>query len=80
MNVINFDRHANMSQELRTEILKLTTDVMMEDGSHSLINRLYGLFDGYFYTDILTKAEGLSSETVNRLTKVVDIVKTYPAL
>jgi hypothetical protein len=53
---------------------------MVEDGSQSLINSLYGLFDGYFYTDILQNTEGLSPETIARINKVVDVVKTYPAI
>lgn len=80
MNITRFDRQANMNEATRTEILKLTTVVLLEDGSNSLINCLYGMFDGFLYNDILSKTEGLSSETVNRITKVVDVVKSYPAL
>ena len=80
MDIIRFDRHSNMNETTTSEILKLTTEVMVEDGSQSLINSLYGLFDGYFYTDILQNTEGLSSETIARINKVVDVVKTYPAI
>ena len=80
MDIIRFDRHSNMNETTTSEILKLTTEVMVEDGSQSLINSLYGLFDGYFYTDILQNTEGLSPETIDRINKVVDVVKTYPAI
>jgi hypothetical protein len=80
MDIIRFDRHSNMNETTTSEILKLTTEVMVEDGSQSLINSLYGLFDGYFYTDILQNTEGLSPETIARINKVVDVVKTYPAI
>jgi hypothetical protein len=52
--VIRFDRHANMDSKTRKAILDLIVDIQMEiEDSFTLVNSLYGLFDGYnyFFTD-----------------------------
>ena len=52
--VIRFDRHSNMDSETRKAILDLIVDIEIEiEDSFTLVNSLYGLFDGYnyFFTD-----------------------------
>ena len=46
--VIRFDRHSNMDSKTRKAILDLISDIEIED-SFTLVNSLYGLFDGYNY-------------------------------
>jgi len=52
--IILFDRHSNMDSETRKAILDLIGDIQIEiEDSFTLVNSLYGLFDGYnyFFTD-----------------------------
>jgi hypothetical protein len=48
--VIRFDRHTNMDSKTRKTILDLIVDIQIEiEDSFTLVNSLYGLFDGYNY-------------------------------
>jgi DNA-binding phage protein len=69
MSYIRFDRHANMSDEVRGEILDLISDVEGFD----LTNMLYGLFDGYLYKE-LDKVQN------PKLQSILSIIKQYPIL
>jgi len=69
MSYTRFDRHANMSGEVRGTIL----DLIGEERDFNLTNMLYGLFDGYLYKEL--------DEVKNpKIQKIVSIVKTYPTL
>ena len=69
MSYTQFDRHAHMTGEVREAILDLIGEV---EGFH-LMNQLYGLFDGYLYTEL----EGATSPKIQA---IVNIVKGYPVL
>jgi DNA-binding phage protein len=69
MSYIRFDRHSNMSDEVRGEILDLISDVEGFD----LTNMLYGLFDGYLYKE-LDKVQN------PKLQSILSIIKQYPIL
>ena len=69
MSYIRFDRHANMSGEVREEIL----NIISEQSDFNLINMLYGLFDGYLYNE-------LDKVSNPKIQKIVTIVKGYPIL
>ena len=48
--IILFDRHSNMDSKTRKAILDLISDIEIEiEDSFTLVNSLYGLFDGYNY-------------------------------
>lgn len=79
MNITYFDRHACMDLETLQEVKDLINEVE-EFGYRSLVNKLYGLFDGFLYSDILVEAEGLPSEIVNRIDKLLTPIKSYPIL
>jgi len=52
--IILFDRNINMNSENSILILDLIVDIKIEiEDSFTLVNSLYGLFDGYnyFFTD-----------------------------
>jgi len=85
MNYTNFDRHENMNDETRFEILSLIKEVSyseeIEDGlSFNIENKLYGLFDGYLYTDIQIEALQLPKELASKIIRIFDICNCYPKL
>jgi hypothetical protein len=85
MNYTNFDRHENMNDETRFEILSLVKEVSyseeIEDGlSFNIQNKLYGLFDGYLYADLQILALQLPTELASKITRIFDICNRYPKL
>ena len=67
MSYTRFDRHANMSDEVRGAVL----DLIVEERDFNLTNMLYGLFDGYLYKEL--------DEVQNpKLQEILAIVKEYP--
>ena len=82
MDYLLFDRHANMSSETLFEIGKIISDIEINydrNKSFTLVNMLYGLYDGYFYVDLLTFAnEYLTNDEFLRLSEVVNVVEKYP--
>ena len=79
-----FNRHENMDEETLSEILTLIREVRFAedfDRSFELENKLYGLFDGYLYTDLQVIAlEILPTELASRVCRVYDICSRYPEL
>lgn len=82
MDYLLFDRHANMSKETLFEIGKIISDIEINydrNESFPLVNRLYGLYDGYFYVDLIPVAWGyLSNDEFLRLSEIVNVVEKYP--
>ena len=82
MDYLLFDRYTNMSSETLFEIGKIISDIEINyDRSESfpLVNRLYGLYDGYFYVDLLPVANGyLTDNEFLRLSEIVNVVEKYP--
>ena len=75
-----FDRHLNMSDKTRHLIMDLISDVRFSCG-FDLTNYLYGLFDGYYYYDLLPLGKKtLKPSLYKRLEKVVHIIENYPTL
>jgi hypothetical protein len=80
MSYTKFDRHANMSKDTLREVGNIINEVFV-DGSFNLTNMLYGLYDGYFYDELLSVArEELDYPLYIRVKKVVSIVKKYPKI
>ena len=53
MEIRRFNRHENMSSEVRKKILEIITELHDIDSFNvnPVINMLYGFFDGYDYTE-----------------------------
>lgn len=80
MSYTNFNRHANMSGDTLNEIMNILTEVRFNSG-FDIVNMIYGLFDGYLYDELLTRAkEEFDGNTYNRLEKVVNIISNYPKI
>ena len=82
-----FNRHESMSSETRKEIMELTTELMITEDSYGSINRtiinyLYGSFDGYDYSARVLNSNDLlymkSADLAIRLHKVFTTIKQYP--
>jgi hypothetical protein len=85
MSYTNFNRHENMNDETRFEILALIKEVSysdeIEDGvSFNIENMLYGLFDGYLYEELQTLALELPTQIASKITRIFDICNRYPKL
>jgi hypothetical protein len=85
MSYTNFNRHENMNDETRFEILTLIKEVSysdeIEDGvSYNIQNMLYGLFDGYLYEELQVLALELPTEIASKITRIFDICNRYPKL
>jgi hypothetical protein len=82
MSHTNFNRHENMNEDTRSEILSLIKDVRSSDSKNlsQLENMLYGMFDGYLYEDVQLYALELSTELASRTLRVYDVCNRYPKL
>jgi hypothetical protein len=85
MSYTNFNRHENMNDETRFEILALIKEVSysdeIEDGvSFNIENMLYGLFDGYLYEELQMLALELPTQIASKITRIFDICNRYPKL
>ena len=84
MSYTNFDRHANMNEDTRFEILSIIKDIRYADidieNSFNLENMLYGMFDGYLYENVQMYALELPSNLEERVMKVYNICNSYPKL
>jgi len=82
----NFDRHSNMTEETRFEILSLIKDIRYDDRSDGnenvfhLENMLYGMFDGYLYQNVQLYALDLPTKLEERVMKVYDTCNHYPKI
>lgn len=85
MTYANFDRHENMNDETRFEILSLIKEVsyseeIEDETSFNIQNKLYGLFDGYLYADLQIEALKLPTELASKIIRIFDICNRYPKL
>jgi|LakMenEpi03Aug12_release.lakeMendotaPanAssembly.Ray.scaffolds.fasta_scaffold11162_13 hypothetical protein len=85
MTYTNFDRHENMNDETRFQILSLIKEVSyseeIEDkASFNIQNKLYGLFDGYLYADLQIEALKLPTDLASKIIRIFDICNRYPKL
>lgn len=84
MSYTKFDRHSNMNEDTRFEILGLIKEVRLTDADidnstlFNLENMLYGLFDGYLYENLQWYALELPSELESKVTRIYDICNKYP--
>jgi hypothetical protein len=85
MSYSRFNRHEHMSQETRRDILELIKDIQFgylgySSKGNSIINMLYGLFDGYLYDELITEVECLKPnlELYNRIIRINTLCSGYP--
>lgn len=78
-----FDRHANMTEEQRHQVLVLIKDIryadIEADEVFHLENWLYGMFDGYLYAEIPVTAI-LSEDLAERVVELWNAVDKYPKI
>ena len=81
-----FNRHESMSSETRTQIMDLISDLMITErcNPRTVINMLYGTFDGYDYgdcfkTDILIQElrDGGNTGLVSQILDVAETISKY---
>ena len=82
-NYKRFNRHESMSKEVRDEIreilnIHLWGDNIEQKDRWSIENSLYGLYDGYLYDSLLTKAEKFPEPVRSKIIKVWNICNEYP--
>lgn len=89
-NYTNFNRHENMNSKTRSEILKITSDLIFYKDHFEIMNSMYGLFDGYLYLDVPKLVENLevkkneykeftnAEEMKSRILKVWNECASYP--
>lgn len=84
MSFTEFNRHENMNEETRFEILSLIKEIRYVDEEienvFHLENMMYGMFDGYLYEDIQLYALDLPSELYSRVMNVYDTCNKYPKI
>lgn len=83
MSFTNFDRHASMTAETRSEILEIIREIQIHDDldidtALPIENMLYGLFDGYLYEDIQLYALQLPDSLAIPIMRIYDICNRYP--
>lgn len=68
-NVIQFNRHEIFTEEMMRTLSGIITDLMYTGGlsNFNLINYLYGMYDGYLYTNILLTAMEYPSDIYERV-------------
>lgn len=81
MKYTRFNRHEifdNFLMEWHSTTIRLVTDYLIKSGqsiSHPLVNMLHGIWDGYLYDDLLTKALILPTEDYRRIEDTVTLIK-----
>lgn len=85
MSYSRFNRHEHMSHETRRDILELIKDIQFvylgySSKGNSIINMLYGLFDGYLYDELIIEVECLKPnlELYNRIIRINTLCSGYP--
>jgi hypothetical protein len=86
MEIMTFNRHTQMNDNTREEILDLITDLQITENCNqrSMINYLYGLFDGYDYSDLILSDpllqelnNGGNKHITDRITLIAYTIKGY---
>jgi len=87
-NYKNFNRHEVYTSEmmgLQSKIMRKIDEAAFEQKksmSNSLSNMMYGLYDGYLYSDLLPEAEsfGLDQESINGIKGLIKAIEMHIAL
>lgn len=82
-----FNRHESMDSETRHRVLDLISDIRIIENCNTfnVENMLYGLFDGYDYSELIESdkliqqfKDGGNSGLVDEIFAITAIVKSYP--
>lgn len=85
--VTYFNRHESMDSATPSKILDLIGDlhIIKNCNAHSVINMLYGVFDGYDYSEkikedhLLTQlTNGGNDSLVKEILAITTIIESYP--
>ena len=87
-NYKNFNRHEVYTSEmmdLQSKIMRKIDEAALEQKEsmfNSLSNMMYGLYDGYLYSDLLPEAEsfGLDRDTINGIKGLIKAIEMHIAL
>jgi len=79
MSYTRFNRHENMNGTTRREILDLISELRWSDNDN-LVNMLYGLFDGYLYSELQLLALELPTDLGAKIIRVYDICNRFPKM
>lgn len=83
MNYKRFDRHElfdTLLMEYHSTTIKLVEDYLIETDqplSNDLTNMLVGIWDGYLYDELLTKALILPREDYRRVEDIVKVINGH---
>lgn len=83
MSYKRFDRHELFDKFLmdyHSKTIKLVDDYIwetMKEVEHPLLNMLYGIWDGYLYDELLTKALILPQEDYRRIEDIVTLITEH---
>jgi hypothetical protein len=79
-----FNRHTNMSFDTLKSIGSFITHVQINhnwENAFTLLNMLYGLYDGYFYDELVPTAKTiLNQEEFNQLEGIIQPIYNYPKI
>ncbi len=79
-----FNRHINMSFDTLKQIGSFITHVQINHNwtqAFTLLNMLYGLYDGYFYDELVPTAKAiLNEEEFNQLEGIIQPIYNYPKI
>ena len=75
MNYTKFERHECFTSEMMT----MTMDVIKATDDDKLTNMAYGLYDGYLYDDLLSRAVklGVSKEIENKINGLKTAIEMF---
>ena len=87
-NYKNFNRHEVYTSEmmdLQRKIMRKIDEAAFEQKksmSNSLSNMMFGLYDGYLYSDLLPEAEtfGLDQDTINGIKGLIKAIEMHISL
>ncbi len=79
-----FNRHTNMSFDTLKQIGSFISHVEINydwKNTFDLLNMLYGLYDGYFYDELVPTAKSiLNDEEFNQLESIIQPIYNYPKI
>ena len=79
-----FNRHTNMSFDTLKSIGSFITHIQINhnwENAFTLLNMLYGLYDGYFYDELVPTAKAiLNEEEFNQLEGIIQPIYNYPKI
>lgn len=87
MKTTFFNRHSSMDSQTRGRIMDLITDLQITENcpTGNIINMLYGLFDGYDYSERIKVDPAIESlnnggnfSLVKEILDIVSIIEKYP--